>query len=66
MRCAKTNSSEGAMMERSPVQIAVVPDTPDYPETVYALCDDGSIWFLIFALSPTELDTRCRLPDIPQ
>jgi hypothetical protein len=51
------------MQDRKPVQIAAVPDTEAHYETLYALCDDGSVWFLS---QPGLTDAVWRpLPPIP-
>jgi hypothetical protein len=45
------------------IQIATTPDSDKVYETLFALCDDGSIWHLV---SPTTSDgVWTRLPDIP-
>jgi hypothetical protein len=47
------------MTPRKIIQIAVVPEG-HLPETVFALCNDGTVWILRFA------GPWCQLPDLPQ
>jgi hypothetical protein len=51
-------------MKRKPIQIAAIPLTEaGGRETVYALCEDGSIWRRDERLyNPTQWE---RVPDIP-
>jgi hypothetical protein len=34
------------MRKRKVIQICVIPTTGESMETLYALCDDGTIWFI--------------------
>jgi len=51
-------------MARRIIQIAAVPAGSTNDETLYALADDGSAWFLVL----TRLSDRywIRLPELPQ
>ena len=49
-------------MKRRVIQIAVAPAFEDSPEYVYALCDDGTMWWL-----PGPVAEAWRgIPDVPQ
>lgn len=52
---------------RKPIQLVLKPDGPGAPlEVLFALCNDGSIWFLAKPLSPARSDRAWqRLPDVP-
>ena len=51
-------------MKRKPIQIAAIPYTELSRETLYVLCDDGSLWRME-AAQFTTLRVWERLPPIP-
>jgi hypothetical protein len=53
-------------MPRKIIQIAATRETENYSPRLYALADDGSLWFLA---DPDERDTPkswTALPNVPQ
>jgi hypothetical protein len=51
-------------MKRKPIQIAAIPYTELSRETLYVVCDDGSLW-RVEAPQLATPRTWERLPDIP-
>jgi hypothetical protein len=64
-RAAPPTITPSSAMTRKPVQIAVVPDTYTHYETLYALCDDGSLWFLMQPCAGVDRGEWKPLPPIP-
>jgi hypothetical protein len=55
---------EGPDVQRKITQIAATPPADDCPPSIYALCDDGSVWDGHWGQQGTF--RWSRLPDIPQ
>jgi hypothetical protein len=51
---------------RTPIQLAAIPSAAGTLETLVALCEDGSMWYMSNPFYPALRHEWVRLPDLPE